>query len=249
MFFFFRRFIGFNGFFDIVKLSDSEIKKAGNLIRMKDGYRLVIIEDEDEIRNGLETIIDWASLGFRVAAGFSSWEEALEWLSGNTPDVILTDIRLGGISGLDICRWAHSRMPSVKLMILSGYSDFDYTRQAIDCKVSKYLLKPVDISELYAAFRALHEEFESTPGGYRLLRQAYLSKEFKRQLGINFKAYINDASVNYAKELLAGTSIRVHEISGQAGRDQQPSGRGCLLRHLQPYRHHQYPQPHPPILR
>jgi len=164
-------FIDFDTIFDIVNEKTLFMLFNKNSV-MNGSYRLVIIEDEDEIRNGLETIIDWTSLGFCVAGSFSSGEEAIMWLEKNTADVIMTDIRLGGISGLDICHWAHRNLPSAKLVILSGYSDFSYAQQAIDCKVSKYLLKPVNIPELYGAFRAIHDEFETSISSHRFLRQA-----------------------------------------------------------------------------
>jgi len=103
--------------------------------------RLLIVDDEVIIRNGLSTVIDWPGLGFTLLAPAASAEEALERLVKEKPHVILTDIRMAGKSGLDLAREAHLINPQIETIILTGYDDFKYAQQAIRFGVSDYLLK------------------------------------------------------------------------------------------------------------
>lgn len=103
--------------------------------------RLLIVDDEVIIRNGLSSVIDWQGLGFTLLAPAASAEEALERLMEEKPHVILTDIRMAGQSGLDLAREAHLFNPQIETMILTGYDDFKYAQQAIRFGVSDYLLK------------------------------------------------------------------------------------------------------------
>lgn len=125
---------------------------------MKELLSLIIVEDEDDIRTGLATAVNWSELGFAVAATFSSGEAAQDYLAERSCDVVLTDICLGGISGLDLAKWLSLRSPDTKVILLSGYSDFRYAQLAINYRCSRYLLKPIDLSELRAVFQSIYAE-------------------------------------------------------------------------------------------
>ena len=129
---------------------------------MGDLFRLIILEDEDDIRTGLTTLVDWASLGFSVSATFHSGEAALDYLATNHADALLTDIQLGNLSGLDVAKWISENRPATRVVILSGYSDFKYAQQAVAYKVTRYLLKPIDFGELSDAFLTLANELRKS---------------------------------------------------------------------------------------
>lgn len=103
--------------------------------------RLLIVDDEVIIRNGLSTVIDWQGLGFTLLTPAASAEEALDRIVEEKPHVILTDIRMAGKSGLDLAREAQMINPQIETIILTGYDDFKYAQQAIRFGVSDYLLK------------------------------------------------------------------------------------------------------------
>ena len=131
-------------------------------------YNLIIVDDEPEILAGLCTIVKWQDLGFSLKAAFPDGESALKWLEGNDADVLLTDVVMGGTSGLDLALWMQRNRPQSRVVLVSAYDEFDYARRAIEAKVFRYLLKPTRISELTAAFRDLKAELdaerpESTP--------------------------------------------------------------------------------------
>lgn len=121
-------------------------------------YKLVIVEDEQQIRHGLEKFIDWNSMGFEVAGTFEDGESALEHIKDNPCDVVMTDVMMKKMTGLDLIGKLIELFPDIKTVIVSGYDDFIYTRQAIKYKVIDYLLKPIDEQELCEVFKKIKEE-------------------------------------------------------------------------------------------
>ncbi len=121
--------------------------------------QIMIVDDEVEIREGLRCLIGGmtgAGTDFAVASVCEGAEEALEALSRHFIDVLITDIRMVRIDGLRLTEMAKSLYSALKVVILSGYSDFAYTQRAIQLSASDYLLKPVKKSELEAVLRKLH---------------------------------------------------------------------------------------------
>ena len=123
-------------------------------------YKLVIVEDEENIRHSLENFIPWEQMGFQVVGAFSDGSDALEYINANPCDAILTDILMSRMSGLELLRNLHESYPQIKAVILSGHSDFGYAQQAIRYKVFHYLVKPVDEDELMEVFRKIKEQLD-----------------------------------------------------------------------------------------
>ena len=111
-------------------------------------YKLFIADDEAIIREGLRCLLDWETLGFTIAGEAANGDAALQFLLSETPDLVLLDIRMPGMSGLDVVRIAREHGYDGKVVILSGYSDFNYARTAIRYGVLSYLTKPIDEDEL-----------------------------------------------------------------------------------------------------
>lgn len=112
-------------------------------------YKVIIVEDEDLIRRGLRFQVDWTSVGCVVAGEASSGEEGLEVIERVRPDIVITDIRMQGMSGIEMLKESMPRY-SHHAIILSGYADFNYAKEAIRLGVVEYLLKPIDFDELKA---------------------------------------------------------------------------------------------------
>jgi two-component system response regulator YesN len=113
-------------------------------------YKLIIVDDDELIRKGLEKVIPWEQLGFTVIGVYGNALEALESMKSNPSDVILTDIRMPEMSGLELIEQARNFHSGLKAVIISGYSEFEYARQAIMLKVENYLLKPLGQEETSA---------------------------------------------------------------------------------------------------
>jgi len=124
-------------------------------------YRLIIVDDEEVIRNGLRTVVDWESLGFTVVGCFANGNAALAFLREHRVDCVLADIRMPHLSGLDLARILMVDRPEVPVVILSGYNEFSYAQEAIDLNIFKYLLKPIKEAQLRDVFERIRNSLES----------------------------------------------------------------------------------------
>ena len=96
-----------------------------------DRYRVLLADDEEEIRAGISRKIDWNSLGFDLVGEADNGEVALELAEQLCPDVVLTDIKMPFMDGLELCRRLKQSLPAAKLVVFSGFDDFEYARQAV----------------------------------------------------------------------------------------------------------------------
>ena len=124
-------------------------------------YKLIIVDDEQSIRNGMANGIPWNDWGFEVIGQASDGLEALELVENERPDVVLSDIRMPRMDGVELMQRLHKDYPDVKVIILSGYSDFEYLNTAIKNSVTEYLLKPTDIDEFEETFKNLKKRIDS----------------------------------------------------------------------------------------
>ena len=120
-----------------------------------------IADDEIAIRNGLKCIIDWEALGFSLCGEAGNGEDALRDISRLSPDLVLMDIRMPRMTGLDTVRALRADGFHGHIIILSGYSDFKYAQEAIRNGVDFYLTKPIDEDELYDAIVHVKEDLEA----------------------------------------------------------------------------------------
>ncbi|MDR0266723.1 response regulator [Paenibacillus sp.] len=117
--------------------------------------KVLIVDDEVIIRTGLSTVIDWEQSGFTILEPASSAEEALQRIPTERPEIVFTDIRMTGKSGLDLIREVKQDNPDTEWIVISGYDEFVYAQQAIREGVSEYLLKTSCPDEIiHAALRA-----------------------------------------------------------------------------------------------
>ncbi|MDO4633368.1 MAG: response regulator [Eubacteriales bacterium] len=118
-------------------------------------YKVVIADDEERICKLIEALVDWASLGLEVAATAHNGVEALDLIRRHKPEILITDIRMPGCSGLELIRTAKELLPNLEIIIISGYAHFEYAQQAIQYSVGDYLLKPVSRQELCSTLQKL----------------------------------------------------------------------------------------------
>lgn len=107
-------------------------------------YRIMLVDDEEEVRKAIICKMDWEQLGFTVVGDAENGEDALEKLDQLEPDVVMTDIRMPYMDGLALTSRIREKYPSMKVLVFSGYDDFEYAQQAIKLGVIEYILKPVN---------------------------------------------------------------------------------------------------------
>ena len=141
-------------------------KPAGSGLRQKGGmnsverYRVLLVDDEEEIRAGISRKIDWDSLGFALAGEADNGEEALELAELVRPDVVLTDIKMPFMDGLELCRRLKRILPAAKTVVFSGFDDFEYARQAVGMGVSEYIMKPINAQEMRGVLLRLKDQLD-----------------------------------------------------------------------------------------
>ncbi|WP_240417731.1 response regulator [Paenibacillus periandrae] len=120
--------------------------------------RMLIVDDEPIICQGLRHTLPWESIGVEVVGeAYDGWE-ALQFVSRESVDLVLTDIHMDGMDGLELAKKLKERMPHIRIIIISGYEDFEYARSALRLGIEDYLLKPVNIDELLTMVKRINME-------------------------------------------------------------------------------------------
>lgn len=124
-------------------------------------YKLIIVDDEKYILEGLKNVINWNGLGFSVVGAFSDGEEALEYVSINNIDVVLSDIRMPKMDGITFITELRRRgNTEVEVVFLSGYSDFKYAQKAISLSACEYILKPSSPDTIIGVFNKVKKRLD-----------------------------------------------------------------------------------------
>jgi len=124
-------------------------------------YTVVVVEDEPLILRNIVKKIESTDIGFAVTETAKNGQEALEIIKNDPPDVVITDIRMPILDGLQLLQHLYSLEPAVRSVVISGYNDFEYTRKAIQYNVRDYLLKPVETDELNQCLLRLKIELDA----------------------------------------------------------------------------------------
>ena len=115
--------------------------------------KVFLVEDEVVMRNGIKNNIPWEQEGFEFAGEASDGELAYPLIKQEKPDILITDIRMPFMDGLELSRIVKKELPQIKIIILSGYNEFDYAKTAINIGVTDYLLKPISSAKLLEAVK------------------------------------------------------------------------------------------------
>ncbi len=147
-------------------------------------YTVLIADDEEELRKAVIQKVDWESAGFTVVGEAENGAEALELIEQLGPDLLITDIKMPFVSGIELARQAREIRPSMQIAFLSGYDDFRFAQKAIQYNIISYMLKPISANELTEEMKVIKEKidqkFEDLKGtnlGYREDRIRQLEQE------------------------------------------------------------------------
>ncbi len=130
-------------------------------------YTVVVADDEDELREAVCTMIPWQELGFRLVGSAGNGLDALQLVEKHGPDLLLTDIRMPFISGIELARQVRDVRPATHIAFLSGYDDFEYAQQAIQYNIISYMLKPLTVKGLGDELRVIRRKIDAQFATFR----------------------------------------------------------------------------------
>lgn len=124
-------------------------------------YSILLVEDEEKIRKGLANFFDWEKVNTKLIGVAQNGEEGFKEISTKKPDIVITDIRMPHVDGLEMIKRA-SKIHDFSTIIISGYDEFEYARTALKLNVDEYILKPIDFEELSNAILSLQNKHDKT---------------------------------------------------------------------------------------
>ena len=125
-----------------------------------DLYKVILVDDEEEVREAIRKRINWEEIGFTVVGTAENGEEALELAENCEPDVVMTDIQMPFMDGITLLKKLKEKIPDLRSVIFSGYDDFEYAKEAIRLESEEYILKPVDADELRSIFERIKKRLD-----------------------------------------------------------------------------------------
>ncbi|MFT4105733.1 MAG: response regulator [Lacrimispora sp.] len=175
-----------------------------------DLYTIILVDDEEEVRKSIIKKIDWQAAGFRVIGDAENGEDAMEKIEVLEPDVVLTDIRMPYMDGLALAERIRQRYPSMKVLIFSGYDDFEYAQRAIKLNVTEYILKPVNVEELTSILKKIRSNLDQEIEEKRNLN--HLRENYRKSLPIIREQFFNDLVHKNLSRELAEQKLREYDI-------------------------------------
>lgn len=165
--------------------------------------KILLVDDEKIILRGLLETYDWESMGYEVIGAADSGEAALALIEDEEPDVVLTDVRMKKISGLDLIEKTKMSRPGIKFVVVSAYKDFEYARKACREGALAYLVKPVDDEELESVMRTAYEKCMED----RKKNAAYES--WKKILTDDKGGFLGQMIERYVKDIISEQELKV----------------------------------------
>ena len=110
--------------------------------------KVFLVEDEIVVREGIKKNINWQQEGFEFAGEASDGELAYPLIQSAKPDILITDIKMPFMDGLELSRLVKKELPDIKILVLSGYNEFEYAKEAINIGITEYLVKPISGAKL-----------------------------------------------------------------------------------------------------
>lgn len=207
-------------------------------------YKLLIVDDEAEVRNGYANYYPWAELGFVVCGTVANGVEALSFIRSHDVDVLLCDIAMPEMDGVHLAQVIAERHPQIEIVMLTAHNSMEQTRKLIKCRVFSYVLKYEKNEVLMNTMRELAEALNKRGEVYEDavvkkikryveehldtanlcaaaevvgLSESYVSRIFKERNNQNFYTYVLQMKMLRAKQLLSETDHKVYMIAEQLG--------------------------------
>ncbi len=123
-------------------------------------YRVMLVDDEEDVARAILRKLDWEAMGFEIPRYARNGLEALELSEEQRPDIVMTDIKMPYMDGMELSRNLKKLYPNIRIIFFSGFDEFEYAKEAIRLEAEEYILKPIDSDELKAVFTRVHEALD-----------------------------------------------------------------------------------------
>jgi len=211
-------------------------------------YNFIVVDDEYITRESFACILDWDKIGFRVVGTFSDGLDAYNYIEENkNVHLVISDIKMPVMSGLNFIEKLHKNYPDIIVILISGFSDFEYVRTAIKYKAFDYLQKPTSYDDIVDAFSRAKKELDGKYLGENKydnkitvalayienhisddisleyvaehigMSSVYFSKYFKQNTGKKYIEYIKEKRINLAMKYLSDPTLKINEICDMVG--------------------------------
>ncbi|WP_019421658.1 response regulator transcription factor [Paenibacillus sp. OSY-SE] len=189
-------------------------------------YKLLLVDDEEDVREGLLREIEWSGCGYEVIGTAENGREAIEAVDKLRPDVVVTDIQMPFLNGLQLSEGIREQFPTIKIIILTGYDEFEYAQKAVKLHIDEYVLKPFSSQELIDVLlkvktsmdeeQAQRENVHVLQEHYRsslpVLKEVFLASLFTRKVNrkeIDEKSRIYDLPLCGSQFMLSVISLDI----------------------------------------
>lgn len=153
-------------------------------------YRIMLVDDEEEVRSSMIKKMKWEEAGFVVVGNAENGKDALDKAEIYEPDVILTDIKMPYMDGLELAKLVKEKYPSTRIVVFSGFDEFEYAKQAIQCNVTEYILKPVNVEELTGILMGIRDSLNKELEEKRNIES--LQESYRRNLPLLKEQFLLD---------------------------------------------------------
>lgn len=186
-------------------------------------YNVFIVDDEPFIIEGLYDIVDWADFGMEIVGQAGNGKEALEAMASLRVDMLITDISMPQMNGLDLIRSVRETQPDLKVIILSGYDEFGYLKEGMALGIENYLLKPINLQEFKSTLRTTAEKLDASRAEYALntqsisiLRDNIMHRWLRGQIDpLEFQERADFLGITVDKPLMQAALLRTPHASAE----------------------------------
>ena len=156
-------------------------------------YRILLVDDEILVRDAIRENIDWKAMDCELVGDCDNGKAAAEFVQTHPVDIVLTDILMPYMDGMELSRFLHDNYPDIVIVIFSGFGEFEYAKKAIQYDVSEYMLKPVTAMELRAVIEKMKKKvviIGAMPSELVDIRAALPNSEIVKKAGFSY--YVNE---------------------------------------------------------
>ncbi len=175
-------------------------------------WKIMAADDEGYIREALQKLINWEKMDCRLEAVACDGQELIDQMEAERPDIIITDIRMPVLDGLEVCKYVYETCPEIQVILLTAHSEFEYARTAIRYNVCEYVLKVSIIEELPKAVEKAIRELEKSrremekvkreePGNLYLQIEHYIEENYQSRISLEEMASTLHANGSYLSRL------------------------------------------------